>query len=454
MATNQLDSRSSIDAAPVVGFSVTDIAQAIVMPLASLRFTVALLFLAVLMTWVATLEQAYDDVFNVKMRHFSSVLVEVPVQVFFPPAWAPSLQNIPGKIFLPSGVSILVLMIVNLTAAHSLRFKVQAAGVRLVAGLFALLAAAAVAGLVVANGHGAGVQTATKETYGQMWFLMQVAILVLSLGSIVWSFCLGSKRRIERGLLLYLGAMGILAAAVLLYLGDRAYIGDSAMRIMWQLVQATIAAFSGFVACVFLFKRKAGMVLLHVGVMGLMLNEILVTTAHKEHRLSLFEGETSSEVIDVRFHEMAIVDVSDPKVDQIVTVPAQKLASLQKISSPELPFDIRGVRYLPNSKLVSGRPQLGSLATAGVGLDIAIEEIPTVAGTDSNQGIDVPAAYVELTDKETNESLGIYALVHSLNSESRIGLADHVTVGGKDYHILLRFETFHKPYKVLSLIHI
>ena len=106
MATNQIDSRSSVDAAPAVGFTVTDIAQAIVMPLASLRFTVALLFLAVLMTWVATLEQAYDDVFNVKIRHFSSLLVEVPVQVFFPPAWAPNLQNIPGRIFLPSGVSI------------------------------------------------------------------------------------------------------------------------------------------------------------------------------------------------------------------------------------------------------------------------------------------------------------------------------------------------------------
>ena len=91
MATNQIDSRSSIDASPAAGFTITDIAQAIVMPLASLRFTVALLFLAVLMTWVATLEQAYDDVFNVKIRHFSSLLVEVPVQVFFPPAWAPNL---------------------------------------------------------------------------------------------------------------------------------------------------------------------------------------------------------------------------------------------------------------------------------------------------------------------------------------------------------------------------
>ncbi len=444
MATNQIESRSSIDAKPAAGFSPVDIAQAAMMPLASLKFTVALLFLAILMTWVATLEQAYDDVFNVKMRHFSSLLVEVPVQVFFPPAWAPSLQNVPGKLFLPSGVSILVLMIINLTAAHSLRFKVQAAGGRLAAGMVALMAAIAITVVVVANGHGAGLQTAKNEFFSKMWFLMQVAMLVLALGSIVWSFLLGPKRRLERVMLLYLGAMGILAAAVLLYLGDRAYIGDSAMRIMWQLAQATIAAISAFVACVFLFKRKAGMVLLHIGVMGLMLNEILVTTAHKEQRLIVAEGETTSQVLDIRYHEMAIVDLSDAKNDRIVTVPADKLASLEKISSPELPFDIRCVKYLRNSTFASSSADTLQLATTGIGKRIPLKEAPPVAGTGSDQEVDSPAAYVELFDKKTGESLGIHALPSQLKAE----LADRVTVDGKDYHVLLRVETFQKPYKV------
>ena len=427
-----------------VGFSIFDIARAIVMPLASLRLTVALLFMAVLMTWVATLEQAYDDVFNVKIRHFSSLLVEVPVQVFFPPAWAPKLQNVPGRLFLPSGSLILVLMLVNLTAAHSLRFKIQAAGTRLIAGLFALLAATAVTGIVIANGQGPGVQTATKIPYEQMWFLMQVSVLVLSLGSIAWSFWMGPKQRVQRMLLLYLGAMGIAAAVALLILDDRAYIGDSAMRIMWQLTQATLAAVAGFVACVFLFKRKAGMVLLHIGVMGLMLNEILVTTAHKEHRLIVAEGETSSEVIDIRYHEMVVVDVSAPEVDRIVTVPAEKLASLKTISSPELPFDIRCVRYLRNSTFGSAKTETENLATVGIGMRLGLAEAPPVAGTDSDQATNTPAAFVELTDKKTGDSLGIYALSSRLNSE----FADSVTVGGKDFHILFRVETLHKPYQI------
>ena len=444
MATNQVDSRSALTAQPAVGFSLTEVAHAIVMPLASLRLTVGLLFLAVLMTWVATLEQAYDDVFIVKMRHFSNLLVEVPVQVFFPPAWAPQLQNVPGKLYLPSGLSILVLMIVNLTAAHSLRFKIQASGLRLIVGLAVLPLALAVTWLVIANGQSPGVQDEPLIPYAEMWRYMQFGMLGLGLCTIAWSFFLGPKRRLERWLLLYMGGFAVFAGVVLFLVSDQAYIGDSAMRILWQLTQATLAAIAGYVACLFLFKRKAGMVLLHIGIMGLMLNEIWVTLGHKEHRLIVAEGETSSEVLDIRYHEMAIVDVSDPEVDRVVTVPSKKLASLETISSAELPFDIRCVGYLRNSVFDSNASQAGNPATVGIGLRLPVKEVPPVAGTGNDQEVDTPAAYVELFDKETGDSLGVHTLTSLLKPE----FADRVTVDGKDYHILLRVETFNKPYKI------
>ena len=216
------------------------------------------------------------------------------------------------------------------------------------------------------------------------------------------------------------------------------------MRIMWQLAQATLAAIAGYVACVFLFKRKAGMVLLHIGVIGLMLNEILVTTAHKEHRLIVSEGESTSEVLDIRFHEMAIVDVSDPEVDRIVTVPAAKLASLKKISSPELPFDIQCIDYFRNSTFNSSESVPDNPATSGIGLELAVKELPPVAGTGSSEEADVPAAYVSLLDKQTGDTLG----VHTLSSQLKVKFADRVTVGDKEFRILLRAETHYRPYEV------
>ncbi len=80
-----------------------------------------------------------------------------------------------------------------------------------------------------------------------------------------------------------------------------------------------------------LFKRKAGIVLLHLGIAGLMFNEIYVTVTNQEHRMTIAEGDTVSQAVDVRSTELAIVDVSDPEFDEIIVVPGSKLKSGEKI---------------------------------------------------------------------------------------------------------------------------
>ncbi|HMP80659.1 MAG TPA: hypothetical protein PKD54_14490, partial [Pirellulaceae bacterium] len=90
-------------------------------PLASLRLTVALLALSVFVVFVATLEQTESDIWTVKHRHYSNLLVAVPVQTFLPPDWFPQWQSVPYTLVIPSGLTMLMAMIVNLTAAHALR---------------------------------------------------------------------------------------------------------------------------------------------------------------------------------------------------------------------------------------------------------------------------------------------------------------------------------------------
>ena len=128
--------------------------------------TVFLLILGVVVVFIATLDQAKYDVYDVKMKHFRNAFVAVPFQTFFVPRWFPDMQNVPGTFYIPSGLTILVLMLVNLTAAHVLRFKLQAKGGKLLAGLAAAIVAGFVTWAVIFNGQSAdGFQTAPPIPY-------------------------------------------------------------------------------------------------------------------------------------------------------------------------------------------------------------------------------------------------------------------------------------------------
>ena len=423
----------------------TDIARAIVTPLASLKLTVFLLVLAVAVVFIATLDQTRADVFQVKMKHFNNLFVAVPFQTFFVPRWFPEMQNVPGTFYIPSGFTILVMMLVNLSAAHILRFKLQAKGGKLLAGIAATIVAGFVTWAVIFNGQSAsGFQTAPPIPYAQMWMLMQAGLLLLAVAAAFGFFTIARERTAER---IVLGSAGLAAAIVLgltVYLGNKGYIGDSAMRIVFQLSQATIAALVSYVACLLLFKRKAGIVLLHLGVAGLMFNEIYVTVTNNEQRITIIEGETVAHAVDVRSTEMSIIDVSDPEYDTITAIAGERLVSNEKISDEKLPFDVQCVEYFPNSDIRRVVSPKENLATTGVGTRFEAYSMPSVVGTDSEQTVDFASAYVSLTSKTDGKEMGTYLITQNIG-EPR---SDLIEVDGKEYRIALRFKTEYKPYSL------
>lgn len=441
MATIAKPQTNRANSAPL---GVTDYARAILTPLASLKLTVCLLVLGVAITFIASLEQTRADIYQVKMKHFSSHFVPISFETFFVPAWFPERQNVPGFFYIPSGRSILILMLLNLTAAHVLRFKLQAKGKRLAAGLGIAGLASFVTWAVIFNGQNAqGFQASPPISYAQMWILMQVGLLALAIGAGVSCFMIDKTRMAERVLLGSAALACTLTLGATVYLGSKAFIGDSAMRILWQLGQSTMAAAVGYVACVMLFRRKAGIVLLHLGIAGLMLNEIYVTATNDEHRMTIIEGETVSHAVDIRATEMAIIDVSDPEMDQITTVPGAKLSAGEPISDDKLPFDIKCLAYLPSSDLRQAAGSSNNFATAGVGLRFEAYELSTTAGTDSEQTVDFASAYVQLTSKQ-GKTLGTYLISQNIGESQ----SDAIQVGDKQYRIALRFETEYKPYSL------
>ena len=108
----------------------------LLMPLASLRSTVALFAMAIFLVFAGTLAQVDQDIWEVMQQYFRTWFAWIDFQVFFPRSFfTHDPPHVPGGFHFPGGFLIGAVMGVNLLAAHALRFKVQARGARLLAGL-------------------------------------------------------------------------------------------------------------------------------------------------------------------------------------------------------------------------------------------------------------------------------------------------------------------------------
>ena len=420
---------------------------AVLSPLASLKLTVTLLACAVFVTWIATLDQASIDIWELKKKHFSNFQVYVPFQTFFVPAWFPNLQNIPFGFWIPSGFTIIVAMLVNLTAAHVLRFRIQARGLRLLSGLVVAVLAGLVTWAVIFSGaEQRGLQAQPPIAYKTMWTWMQIGLLGASVAAVGWSYLLVHRQMIEKLLLGVAGLFGLATCAFIFYLGEDGFVGDSAMRILWQLILSTFAATVGLFSCVLLFRRRAGMVLLHLGIAGLLVNEIYVTTTNTEQQMAIEEGKSKSVAVDIRTTELAIVDRSGEK-DKVISIPGNRLRSVAGsdavVQSSDLPFDIRVEQYMLNSKF----EELDTIREGnfrGLARQNDCFEVPVVPGTD-NKRRNYAAVKVELFQKGSNESLGRFILSQRAFFT---GLVETIKLQGKEWLLILRDLEIPKPYKI------
>lgn len=114
---------STFDKSAAGTTSLTDILRTILKPLASLRLTVGLLALSVFIIWAITLQQATLDIWELKNQHFSSAFVSVPAQTFLPAKWFPNAPQLDFNFIFPSGFTLIVAMLINLTSAHVLRLS-------------------------------------------------------------------------------------------------------------------------------------------------------------------------------------------------------------------------------------------------------------------------------------------------------------------------------------------
>jgi len=191
-------------------------------------------------------------------------------------------------------------------------------------------------------------------------------------------------------------------------------------------------------------RKKIGVTLLHLGVILLLVGQLLTGLFARETQMRIDEGQTLGYSEAPREVELAVIDTTDPSFDQVVAIPEKLLARGGTIQNPTLPFTLNIRKFLPNSRLVmrSQDPQAPpSLATTGVGPNIAVTELPRSVKDDER---DLSAVFVEVDGVQG--SLGTWLVSNAIAEPQTLTVNDHI------YAMVLRQRRFYKQF-ALSLLH-
>ena len=433
--------------------SPRSVAWQLLRALGSLKITVVMFLAATFLLLVGTLAQDEKNLPEVKAEYFNSWLARVPF-ADFAPVTVFGETNLPGWFPFPGGGTIGLVMLVNLFAAKATRFHVAAAGRRLVWGtVISLLGALLTVGVILTGHRTDGLQGRPPVDYDTVWRMVQGggAVLAVGLAAAAWN----SRQRLVAGSL-WSGAAAVAAVVGLtLFGGDAWRMNDPGLRIMWQLIQSSVASIVLLVGLVMVFGIRGGNVLIHVAVGLLMIGQFAFGDRQIEERISLVEGQTTSVAYRTDETELAVIDPTDPTDDRVTAISGRLLRARvdgEPIAVEALPFDIRVVDYFPNSSVVRVGPVAPNPASAGLGREWLATGRPPEGGASSKTNI--ASAYVQLVERGTGRDLGTHLVSQFLNDQGRIFMAaaadecDTVEVGGVPWRLALRFRRALKPYSV------
>ncbi|HVT27699.1 MAG TPA: cytochrome c biogenesis protein CcsA [Lacipirellulaceae bacterium] len=417
--------------------------------LASLRLTVVLFALAIFLIFVGTLAQKDHDVWEVVNHlYFNRWIAFVELrpferlaQIFFKHVeW-----NLSGSFPFPGGKLIGILLLANLAAAHSVRFKVAAYGRRLAIGLATIAAGLVLTYTAIRSGMNKDVATQLSPDFcNLLWQVFRGTLAGLAIaGAYGVIFLRHRMRQFEWTVLLVFDVL-IAGLSAWLLAHPEARLDDSGIRILWQLLKGGSAGVVLLTGCAMVFRKRAGIVLLHGGIALMMVGQLLWGISSQESRMTIPQGGTVGYSDDIRSYELAVIDHSPEKTDQVTVVPASLLINnvgqRDAIVDSHLPFKIQVHRWLQNSQIRSVKGKESNPATAGFGLDQIADAAPPTTGVGEDASkVDFPAAYIELISKDTNKPIGTFLTSEWLNEQP-------VKVDGHTYDIALRFKRIYHPY--------
>jgi len=344
----------------------------------SLRLTVTLLSLSMILVFCGTLAQVDKGIWTVMDQYFRTWIAWIDLSIFFNKFNPLSAFSIP----FPGGFLIGALLSMNLLVVHAKTFKIFVTGKRLYVGLSLLIV-----GLILTYGVIVGWGTNTVATTES----------------------------------------------------------DAFWRVFFRLGRGTLSAVILFIACIYLYRKRAGMVLLHAGILLLLIGEFFTALFAVESTMTIREGQTVNFLDRSQKYELAFIEYSNPNFDRVTVIPKDFL-KINKINEfDELPFNIKLNSFMANSSQpqsinnITNFDQLKYPSYKGIGSEYYISNTREVSGASGERN--APAVDVELFDKKNGSSLGRYIL--SLwcypNFVNQIwDMPNLISFNGKNYRVYLR----------------
>lgn len=189
--------------------------------------------------------------------------------------------------------------------------------------------------------------------------------------------------------------------------------------------------------------RKLGIQLTHLGLI-IMLAGGLATDLFSVHSfMRLKEGATGNYSEDSMRMELAVIDQTDPELDQVTAIPGERLADGGLISHESLPFQLKVSAFYWNSKLqmVGQGSSAVPASTMGTGQRVAVTSKPRATRMDERDSM---SAVLEIIP-EKGEPLGTWLVSDSLAA------AQSFEVDGRKFSLQLRPARYYKPYSLTLL---
>ncbi len=440
--------------------ATTSLPYAILKMLGSLKITVTMFTLGILIILFGTLAQDEMDLAEVKREYFNCWIASVPLDVLFPvtlfPHDAPYLGGM--GFYFPGGATIGLVLLINLIAAKTTRFSLRARGSQLWSGLAVSLLGTGLIVAVIIAGHTAdGLQGAPPITYDTLWSSLKVGLAVLT--AALFGYAIFAKLPpLARLLAGTAGVVSLCLTVLVLMGGETVRLDNPGLRIVWQLVQASIASCVALAGLGMLFGKRGGNVLIHAGVGLLMVGQFVFGDRQVEQRMGLAEGATSNLAVVEDQIELAVVDPSDPEEDVVYAIPEALLRRVvgtdRVIDDPSLPVKLKVVQWMKNSRLAQVTADFENPATTGMGMQLMAIPEKSIGGAVMDDR-NIAAAYVQVIDKQTDQPIDTVMLSQQINDIAQLTASmqpdeyERVTVAGQPIDLAIRFRQERKPFDVL-----